>query len=422
MKLPSMVKIKQEFEDNSIRDLEARVKTELEKGGIRELVKPGKKIALTMGSRAITNMARIMKAVIETVKACQGEPYIVLGMGSHGGGTVEGQLKIAEKFGVTEKTMGVPIKATMDVVRLGTTPRGVPVHMDRYAHEADGILVVHRVKPHRHIMGKHQSGLLKMLTIGLGKLKGAAIVHTFGWENFAENLPQVASVVLEKAPVMLGLALVENGFGQTAIIEAVRPKDFIERDQALLQKALQMLPRIPFDKIDVLVVKEIGKNVPPDTVIIGRPILRYYKEIIKPNPTRLVILDLHDDSMGNAVGMGSFHFTTQRFFKKIDFNITNINSIAGNIPEAGLMPLPLKNDRQAIEAALQTSGFPDVEGIRDIEEAKLVVMKNTMEMQVMYVSQCLVKEVGEPKKVRVIGSAIELPFDSDGNLKSDFSV
>jgi hypothetical protein len=422
MKLPSVVKMQQEFEDNSIRDIEGQVKAQLEKAGIRDLVKPGKKIALTLGSRGVSNIDRVIKATIETLKNCRAEPYIVLGMGSHGGGTVEGQMKIAEKFGVTEKTMGVPIKATMEVVQLGTTPMGVPVFIDRHAFESDGIIVIHRVKPHRLIMGPHQSGLLKMLTIGLGKLKGAATVHSFGWENFDQNIPQVASLVLQKAPIILGLALVENAFAKTAIIEAVKPEDFIERDATLLQAALKMLPRIPFDKIDVLVVKEMGKNMLPDTEIIGRPTLRHHTKIIKPNPTRIVVLDLHDDSMGNAVAMGTFDYTTQRFFNKIDFKATVTNAVAGNVPESGKTPLPLDNDRQAIEAALQNSGFPDVEGVRESEEAKLVMMKNTREMQVMYVSQCLVREIKDHEKFQIVGQSFQLPFDNEGNLAVDFRL
>jgi len=420
VKLPSVVKIIQEFEDNSIRDIESHVQGKLEEAGIKKLVKPGQKIALTMGSRGIRDIARVIKATVEVLKACQAQPYIVLGMGSHGGATVEGQLKIAEKFGVTEKTMGAPIKATMEVVPLGSTASGVPVFLDRYAYEADGIIITHRVKPHRHVMGPHQSGLLKMLTIGLGKLKGAATVHSFGWENFAKNLPEVSSVVLKKAPVILGLALVENGFSKAAIIEAIKPENFIERDRSLLQMAHKMLPRVPFDKIDVLVVKEMGKNMPPDTDIIGKPTLRYYTEMKKPDPSRIVILDLHDDSMGNAIGMGSFDYTTQRLFKKIDFSATAINSIAGNVPEAGKIPLPLENDRKAIEAALQNSGFPDVEGVRDIEQAKLVVIKNTKEMQVLYASQCLAKEINTPQKARIAGSPFDLPFDQQGNIALDF--
>jgi hypothetical protein len=420
MKFPSLVKVIQKFEDNSIQDIEGKVKSELEKAGIQKLVKPGQKIALTMTSRSVSNIGRVLKATAEIIKACKADPFIVLGMGSHGGATVEGQLKIAEKSGVTEKSIGMPIKATMDVVPLGSTPSGVPVFIDRHAYEADGIIVVHRVKPHRHVMGSHQSGLLKMLTIGLGKLKGAATVHSFGWENFARNLVEVSSVVLKKAPIILGLALVENGFSETAIIEPIKPENFIERDGALLQTALKMLPRVPFDKIDVLVVKEMGKNMPPDTEIIGRPTLRYYTEIKKPSPSRIVILDLHDDSMGNAVGMGSFDYTTQRLFKKIDFHVTSINSIAGNVPEAGKIPLPMENDRKAIEAALQNAGFPDVEGVGDIEQAKLVVIKNTKEMQILYASQCLAKAINDPQRAKVVGPPFGLPFDMQGNLALDF--
>jgi hypothetical protein len=422
MKLPHMVKLRQEFEDNHIQDIGGHVKAQLEKAGIRKLIKPGQKIALTCGSRSVSNLARVIKATVETVKSCQAEPYIVLGMGSHGGGTVEGQLQIAEKFGVTEKTMGAPIKATMDVVQLGTTPGGIPVFTDRYAYESDGIIVIHRVRAHRQVMGPHQSGLLKMLTIGLGKLKGAATVHSFGWENIDQNILQVSSLVLQKAPILMGLALVENAFAKTAIIEPVKPEDFIERDAALLQIALKMLPRIPFDKIDVLVVREMGKNLLPDSQVMGRTNLRHQTAIIKPNPTRVVILDLHNDSMGNAAAMGSFDYTTQRFFKKIDFKTTAINAIAGNVPESGKAPLPLDNDRQAIEAALKNAGFPDVEGVRDIEEAKLVVIKNTLEMQVMYISQSLVREIKDSNKSRIVGQPFELPFDREGNLTLGFEL
>ena len=273
MKLPSVAKIFQEFEDNSIRDIEGKVKSELEKAGIQKLVKPGQKIALTMTSRSVSNNARVLKASAEIIKACKAEPFIVLGMGSHGGATVEGQLRIAEKFGVTEKSIGIPIKATMEVVPLGNTSSGVPVFMDRYAHEADGIIVIHRVKPHRHVMGPHQSGLLKMLTIGLGKLKGASTVHSFGWENFARNLVEVSSVVLKKAPIILGLALVENGFGKTSIIESVKPENFIERDGALLQTALKMLPPVfPLTRSMSWWSKRWGKTCPRTrTSSVGLP-------------------------------------------------------------------------------------------------------------------------------------------------------
>ncbi len=422
MKLPLMVKVKQEIDGGFIQDIEGRVRQELEQSGIQKKIRPGHKIALTQSSRGVSNITRVLKATSDTLKAWGAEPFIVLGMGSHGGGTVEGQLKIAEKYGVTEKTMEVPIRATMDVVSLGTTAAGVPVYTDRFAFESDGVIVVHRVKAHRQVMGPHQSGLLKMLTIGLGKLKGAATVHSMGWENFDRNLVEVAGLVLKKAPILLGLALVENGFGKTAHIEAVEPRDFVEKDAALLQMAIRFLPRIPFQKIDVLVVKEMGKNLLPDTLIIGRFILKHFTGVIPPDPTRTVILEIFDDSLGNAVGMGSFHYTTERFFKKIDFRSTVINAVAGNVPEAALLPLPLPNDRGAIEAALQNSGFPDVEGVRDIQTARLVLIKNTIEMGAFYVSQCLVPEIRDVAKYQVVGAPFEIPFNGEGNLALDFSL
>jgi hypothetical protein len=421
MDLPNIVKVRRGFEDNSIRDIEGHVRTQLEKAGIDELVEPGQRIALTLGSRGIANIALIIKTVGETVRDCKADPFIVLGMGSHGGGTVEGQLKIAETLGVTEATMDMPIKATMDVVQLGTTDTGVPVFMDRNAYESDGIIVIHRVKYHRHMMGSHQSGLLKMLTIGLGKKRGAATVHSFGWDDFPERVVKVASLALEKAPILLGLGLVENAFAKTALIEPVKPEDFVEQNAALLQKALDMIPRIPFEKIDLLVVGEMGKTVLPDTDILGRPSLRSYTEIVDPDPSRIVCLDLQDASLGNAVGVGSFDYITQRFFNKIDFRVTAVNAIAGNVPETGKIPAPLDTDRLAIEAGLQNAGFPDVEGVRDINDARVVFIKNTGEMEAMYISECLVGKIKDLKKNHVVGEPFPIPFDGEGNLMLDFN-
>jgi hypothetical protein len=423
MKFPSMVKITQEMVDNSIQNIEVRVKSELQRACISALVKPRQRIALTISSRPVANIVRVLRTAVDTLKACGAEPYIVFGMGGHGGGTVEGQMKIAEKLGVTEAAVGAPLRPTMDVVCLGSTPKGIPVYIDRYAAEADGLIIVHRVEPHRYLMGPQQSGLLKMLAIGLGKLRGAATVHSFGWEHFAQNVVEVSSFALEKTPVILGIAMVENGFRRTAHIEAVKPSDFISRNAALLQMSLGMIHRIPFEKIDVLVVKEFGKNMPAETDIIGRAILKHYTEVVTPNPTRTVVLDLHNDSIGNAAGMGAFHYTTQRFLKKIDFRITTINCIAANVPEAGLLPLVLDNDHEAIGAALQNSGFPDIEGVRNVEHAKMVIIKNTHSLQTFYASSCLVEKAREETdKIRIIGNPFELPFDHQGNFIGDFET
>jgi hypothetical protein len=422
MELPNIVKVRRKFEDNSIHDIEGHVRMQLDKARISELVKPGQKIALTLGSRGVANIARVIKTVGEVVRECKAEPFIVLGMGSHGGGTVEGQLKIAATLGVTEATMGMPIQATMDVVHLGTTDTGVPVHMDKNAFESDGIIVIHRVKYHRHMMGPHQSGLLKMLTIGLGKKRGAATVHSFGWDNFPERVVKVASLALEKAPILLGLGLVENAFAKTAFIEPVKPENFVQQNAVLLQKALDMIPRIPFEKIDLLVVGEMGKTILPDTDILGRPSLRSYTEIVDPNPSRIVCLDLQDASLGNAVGVGSFDYITRRFFNKIDFRVTAVNAIAGNVPETGKIPAPLDTDRLAIEAGLQNAGFPDVEGVRDINDARVVFMKNTAEMQVIYISECLAGKIKDSRRNEVVGEPFLIPFDAEGNLALDFKA
>lgn len=422
MRLPKIVKIVRSFKDNSIDDIESYVEKVLKDARIDCKIRPGQKIALTASSRSINRFTLIIKAVGKVLRELKAEPYVVLGMGSHGGGTVEGQMKIAEKFGVTEKTMGMPIKATMDVVKIGTTPSGIPVFVDKYACEADGILMVHRIKYHRHIMGPHQSGFLKMFAIGLGKKAGAATVHSFGWEEFPRNVYDVASLCIEKLPMVMALGIVENAFAKTEIIEAVEPEQIITKNAELLQKSLKMIPRIPFSKIDVLIVQEIGKNLPPDTDVLGKPTLRCYTEKHEPNPTRMAALDLHDVSMGNAIGMGSFDYITQRFFKKIDYNITTVNAIAASLPEVANTPVPLPTDRLTLEASLQTSGFPDVEGVANSDEARVVFMKNTGEMQVLYISECLVDQINDKEVNHVVGEPFEIPFDEDGNLCLDFNA
>jgi lactate racemase-like protein len=423
MRLPKIVKVVRNYEDNSIQDIESHVEKVLKDAGIDQQVKPGQKIAITMGSRGIDRIDRVLRTVGKVLKGIKAEPYIVLGMGSHGGGTVEGQLKIAEKFGVTEESMGMPIKATMEVVRIGTSPnKGIPVFIDKYAAEADGILMVHRIKYHRHIMGPHQSGFLKMIAIGLGKKIGAATIHSYGWEKFPENVLDVASLCLPKLPMVMALGIVENAFSKTAILEAVEPDKIIAKNSELLQKSLSMIPYIPFKKIDVLVLQEMGKNVPPDTNVLGKALLSCYTERHDPNPTRMVALDLHSLSMGNAAGMGSFDYITQRFLKKIDYGVTAINCIAASLPEAGFTPVPLPTDRLAVEAAIQNSGYPEVEEVADPDAARLVFIKNTSDMKVLFVSECLVDQIIDKATNHKVGEPFDILFDEDGNLCLDFSV
>jgi hypothetical protein len=351
---------------------------------------------------------------VQVLKENSAKPFLIPAMGSHGGGTAEGQLEILESLKVTEESIGAPILSSMEVVEIGKSRFGFPVLVDKNAAQADGIIVVNRVKPHTEFEGPIESGLMKMMAIGMGKHKGCIQVHkqTINY-RYVEVIPEIGTVILEKLPVLFGVALVENVYDETAIIKAILPSQFRIEEERLLTEAKRLMARLPFDKIDVLIVDEMGKNISGtgmDTNVIGRIMFIGEREPEKPKITRIVVLGLTEESHGNAIGVGLADYTTQRLVNDMDAGATSINAMAGMSPEKGRIPIPLITDKEAVEAALDT--------IRpvDAEEARVVHIKNTLEIAELDISEALLEEVEGREDLKLAEELGPLSFDSEGNL------
>jgi len=368
------------------------------------------KISVTAGSRGISNIDLIIKTVCQKLKEAGAEPFIVPGMGSHGGATDEGQLNVLKKIGITQQTMGVPIKSSMEVVDIGITENGSPVYIDKNAYYSDGIVVINRIKPHTDFSGKHESGLLKMISVGLGKAKGCSAMHSYG---LAETIPQAAAICLKKAPYLFGIAIVENSKDETYKLEAVLPKDFFKKDEELLNVAKQLVPKLPIDYLDVLVVKEIGKlysGTCMDTKVIGRMKAFGEPEPEKPVINKIVALTLDDPKYGNALGIGLADITTQKLVDSIKLDVTYANTIPTTYLERAKIPVTLPNDREAIKVALNTVGLVNT------KDLKLAVIKNTLQLEELYLTKAAIDSLDKNKIEVVDEVGIELKFNSEGKL------
>ena len=322
IKLPQMLEVSQKFDRTEIADIEVSVLEQVNHSRIMNLIKPDAKVAIAVGSRGITNISRIVKTLVNRLKELGAQPFIVPAMGSHGGGTAEGQRAVLASFGITETEMKVPVQASMDVIKLGNTKNGVPVYMDKNAYEADMVILVARVKPHTDFKGSFESGLCKMMASGLGRHIGCSGLHQEGFENFAALIPEVAQVFLDKANIGFGLAILENAYDRTYAIRAVKADDFLLTEPALLKKAKMLMPRIMVPDIDVLVVEKIGKDISGagmDPNIIGRTTKGVLPAFNGPHIKRIVVLDLTDATHSNVCGIGLADFITRTAFEKIDY-------------------------------------------------------------------------------------------------------
>lgn len=414
MNYPKMYRIGQVFDVPRVDNIEETLRKELESIQISSLIKEGARIAITAGSRGIANIDRALRHLVHVLKENSAKPFLIPAMGSHGGGTAEGQLEILESLKVTEESIGAPILSSMEVVEIGKSRFGFPVLVDKNAAEADGVIVVNRVKPHTEFEGPIESGLMKMMAIGMGKHKGCIQVHkqTINY-RYVEVIPEIGRVILENVAILFGVALVENVYDETAIIQAILPSQFRIEEERLLTEAKRLMARIPFDKIDVLIVDEMGKNISGtgmDTNVIGRIMFIGEREPEKPKVTRIVVLGLTEESHGNAIGIGLADYTTQRLVNDMDAGATSINAMAGMSPEKGRIPIPLITDKEAVEAALDT--------IRpvDAEEARVVHIKNTLEIAELDISEALLEEVEGREDLKLAEELGPLSFDGEGNL------
>jgi len=414
MNYPKMHHIRQVFNVPKVQDIEETLDRELEsiQGGSR--IKKGARIAITAGSRGIANIDRIFRHLVRVLKENSAEPFLVPTMGSHGGGTAEGQAEILESLNITEESIGAPVVSSMDVVEIGTSRFGFPVLVDKQAAEADGIIVINRIKPHTEFEGPIESGLMKMMAIGMGKHKGCFQVHKQTVQyGYRDVIPEIGAVILEKLPVLFGIGIVENVYDETALIRAILPSGFLKEEEKLLSEAKRLMAGLPFDKIDVLVIDEMGKNISGtgmDTNVIGRIMFIGEKEPEHPWITRIVVLDLTGETHGNAVGVGLADYTTQRLIDKTDQAVTAINCITAMSPEKGRLPIALKTDKEAVEAALDTIGAIDP------EKARLVHIKNTLKIGELDISEALLEEIKEREDMELVKELGPLSFDSAGNI------
>jgi hypothetical protein len=416
MNYPKMYRLQQNIDAPKVKNIEETLAAELDSLNFRSRIKPGMRIAITAGSRGIANIARIMKYLIQFVKENSADPFLIPAMGSHGGGTAEGQLEMLRSLKITEESVGAPILSSMEVVEIGKSSFGFPILVDKYAAEADGIIVVNRIKSHTEFEGPIESGLFKMMAIGMGKHAGCKQVHNqavnFGYR---EVIPEIGKAILGKLPVLFGIGIVENLYDETAYIRAILPADFLSEEMRLLALAKGLMARLPFEKMDVLIVDEMGKNVSGtgmDTNVIGRIMFIGEREPEKPKITRIAVLDLTEEAHGNAIGIGLADFTTKRLLNKINYEATAINAIAANTPEKGRIPIALSTHKDVLEAAINTIGAVDPEKVR------LVHIKNTLEIGQLDISEALLQEIDGRKDLLIVKELGPLSFDETGNLKS----
>ncbi|MFQ6054177.1 MAG: lactate racemase domain-containing protein, partial [Candidatus Bathyarchaeia archaeon] len=355
--------------------------------------------------------------VVDEVRRAGGDPFLIPSMGSHGGATPEGQLELLRSMGITPETVGAPMEATMEVDEIGRLDNGTSVYVDRNAVRADGVVVVNRVKPHTDFKGRIESGLMKMIVIGLGKQKGAEMIHRFQSEGYHRLIPLAAKLIMEKVPIICSLAVVENPRHEIAIVRAIEPAD-IEREEAvLLERAKELLARIPFEEIDVLIVDEIGKDISGtgmDTNVTGRFWIPGESDPQAPKIKRIVVLDLSERTHGSAMGIGLADLTTQRLFSKIDYPTTFVNALTAGWPEVAKIPVFLPSDRDAIAAALRLIGPVDP------RDAKVVRIRNTQELETLWISESLYRKVEADAELRerleTVGEPREMQFDVLGTL------
>jgi len=408
---PRMVRVKQRFAGPTLPDVRAAVRQALAE--ITVPVRSGQSVALAVGSRGVVNIDSIVRATVDGLKARGARPFIFPAMGSHGGGTVEGQCSVLQHYGVTEGTMGCPIRATMDVVQIGEA-LGLPVWLDACAAEADWIGVINRVKPHTGFTGSIESGLFKMMTIGMGKHRGAVQAHRATIRHgYEAMIVALGREMLARARIAFGLGIVENGYDETAQIRAFLPGTLEAGERELLRQAKAWMAKLPFDPIDLLIVDEMGKDVSGtgmDTNIIGRHATFFEPPYTNPKITFVVVCDLTPNTYGNATGIGNADFTTRRLADKIAWEATYINGLTACSPGGVKLPTVLDSARDAIAVALACLGRERIEDIRAVR------IKNTLRLTEVEVSEALLPELATREDLTRLGEPAPLSFDGEGAL------
>lgn len=416
MSFPRMLRIRQRFDARQVSDVSGEVHSQLASLHLGQKVRAGQTVAITAGSRGIAHIDQIVRAAVDHVKSLGAIPFIVPAMGSHGGGTAAGQTQILEHYGITPEKMGCELRASMETVIVDRTPQGIPVHFDKHASQADHVLIVGRIKPHTGFVGDVESGLHKMMLIGLGKHEGAKIYHrAIADYSFMEIIMAVGASVIQKCRVVGGIGIVENAYDETALIEAVPPEKFLQRETELLKLATRWLPRLPFPYCDLLIVDRIGKNMSGtgmDTNVVGR---KYNDHAATDRDTvrckRIFVRGLTEETHGNATGIGLSEFTNQRTADAIDRKITAINCITGLHPTAAMIPIAFETDRESITNALHTCGLVEP------PQSKVIQIPDTLHLAEVLVSEAYLPLFAEREDLEQLSEPADMAFDQHGNLQ-----
>ena len=411
-KIPPMVRIRQKFPAEKLADPVAELRRVVLESGNLDRILPGQSVAVAVGSRGIANAAALCRELIHLIRQRGAHPFIFPAMGSHGGATAEGQRMVLASLGITEESCGCPIRCTMETVIIGHTEKNnIPINIDRYAAEADAIVMMNRIKPHTSFRGPVESGLAKLTVIGIGKQKGADQCHGFNMRNMSVNIMEMSDYVYRHMNVPFGIGILENAYDETNKIVCLKSEEILEKEPALLKRAFELMPQIYFRNYDVLILDEMGKNISGPGMDCN-VVSRYTTDAIPPDPRQHVItvLDLSEQTHGNAHGMGLANFATQRFFDKIDFVQTYANPLTALSIRSFSMPMILENDKVAIQASIKMC----VES--DRSNPKIIRARNTLCVDELLISEALLPEARNIPEIEILSEPEEMVFDENGNL------
>lgn len=406
IQLPKMVQVRQKFRTPQIADVAGEVKKAIKEAGVLSRINEEDRVAIAVGSRGIADLPTLVRETVAAVKAAGGNPFIVPAMGSHGGATAEGQIDVLLQLGISEEAVGAPIRSSMEVIKLDELPNGLPVYIDKLAYESDKIIVINRIKPHTAFRGPVESGLMKMITIGLGKQKGAEAAHAYSFKYMAEHVPEMAKVSLSKAPIIFGLASIENAYDKPAKIVAVPAEDLEVVEPGLLLEAKSLMPKIHFDSMDVLIVNELGKDISGDGMdpnITGNFATPYATG--GPDVKRTVVLGLTEKTHGNANGIGMADMTTKAVMNEIKWEKGYANALTSTVTDVVKLPMFLDTQELAVKAAIKTCNAFDLNKVR------IVRIKNTLEIGEIWISESMMEEALKNDDIEILSDPEDLALD-----------
>ncbi|MFT9486900.1 MAG: DUF362 domain-containing protein [Tepidibacillus sp.] len=416
-KWTSLYKIKQSFNNQPIvHDIEAEVLKQMDYILMNNHLPKGARVAITAGSRGIANIVTILQTVVQRLKTLGYRPFLFSAMGSHGGGTGKGQIAILDSIGIKEEVVGCPVVASSDVIQIGTTEDEIielPVYIAKEAYEADGILIINRVKPHTSFTGAYESGCIKMMAVGMGRAKGASIVHALGAEHLATSISAITKQVLQKASILGAIAIVENALEQTALIQGMKKTEIFDMEKQLLIQAKSYMPKLPVKDIDLAIILQMGKNYSGtgmDTNVIGRLRIEGVPEPTHTNIRYLAVLDLSEESHGNATGIGLADFTTEKLVRKIDKQATYLNCMTSGFVTRAAIPMTFPDDKTLFE------GIEKVLKRDDLSNLKIAIIKNTLQIDELWVSEAIFQTLQGEKNFELLEGPLNIKFDETNSL------